>query len=95
MTWERSCILASAIGSMERLLDVSIRYAKERKQFGQQIGKFQLVATKIVDMKLRLETARRSPAERKQQREHFVTSVLGSPKLFVKGTEHELATMGR
>jgi len=58
MTWERSCILASAIGSMERLLDVSIRYAKERKQFGQQIGKFQLVATKIVDMKLRLETAR-------------------------------------
>lgn len=58
MTWERGCILASAVGSMERLLDMSIRYAKERKQFGQPIGKFQLVATKIVDMKLRLESAR-------------------------------------
>ncbi len=58
MTWERSCILASAVGSMQRLLETSIRYAKERKQFGQPIGKFQLVATKIVDMKLRLESAR-------------------------------------
>jgi L-prolyl-PCP dehydrogenase len=58
MTWERACILASAVGSMERLLEMSIRYARERKQFGQAIGKFQLVATKIVDMKLRLETAR-------------------------------------
>ena len=58
MTWERSCILASAVGAMERLLQVSIRYAKERKQFGQSIGKFQLVATKIVNMKMRLEEAR-------------------------------------
>jgi len=58
MTWERGCILASAVGTMERLLEMSIRYARERKQFGQAIGKFQLVATKIVDMKLRLETAR-------------------------------------
>jgi predicted nucleotidyltransferase/DNA-binding HxlR family transcriptional regulator len=33
--------------------------------------------------------------ERKEQRDHFVTSVLNSPRLFVKGTEHELAAMGR
>jgi alkylation response protein AidB-like acyl-CoA dehydrogenase len=58
MTWERGCILASAVGSMQRLLETCIRYAKQRKQFGQSIGKFQLVASKIVDMKLRLETAR-------------------------------------
>ena len=58
MTWERSCILASAVGSMQRLLQTCIRYSKERKQFGQSIGKFQLVATKIVDMKLRLQSAR-------------------------------------
>ena len=58
MTWERSCILASAVGSMQRLLDTSIGYARERQQFGQPIGKFQLVASKVVDMKLRLEEAR-------------------------------------
>jgi DNA-binding transcriptional ArsR family regulator len=33
--------------------------------------------------------------ERKKKRDHFVTSVLAAPKLFVKGTEHELATMGQ
>jgi alkylation response protein AidB-like acyl-CoA dehydrogenase len=58
MTWERGCILASAVGSMQRLLETSIRYANERRQFGQSIGKFQRVADKIVDMKLRVENAR-------------------------------------
>jgi len=58
MNWERGCILASAVGSMQRLLEICIRYAKERKQFGQPIGKFQLVADKIVNMKIRVETAR-------------------------------------
>ena len=58
MTWERGCILASAVGSMQRLLETCIRYARQRKQFGQSIGKFQLIASKIVDMKLRLEPAR-------------------------------------
>jgi alkylation response protein AidB-like acyl-CoA dehydrogenase len=57
MNWERACILASAVGTMQRLLETSIRYAKDRKQFGQSIGKFQLVATKVVDMKMRLDQA--------------------------------------
>jgi hypothetical protein len=43
---------------MERLLETCIAYAKERKQFGQPIGKFQLVFSKIVDMKVRLESSR-------------------------------------
>lgn len=58
MEWERGFILASAIGTMERLLETCIQYAKKRQQFGQAIGKFQLVSSKIVEMKLRLETAR-------------------------------------
>ena len=58
MTWERGCILASAVGAMQRLLEKCIRYANERKQGGQSIGKYQLVASKIVDMKLRVESAR-------------------------------------
>ena len=58
MTWERGCILASAVGSMQRLLETCIRYANERKQGGQSIGKYQLVASKIVDMKVRVESSR-------------------------------------
>lgn len=58
MTWERSCILAGGVGAMQRLLETCVRYANERKQFGQPIAKFQLVASRLVDMKLRLETSR-------------------------------------
>ena len=58
MEWERSCILGSHIGAMERQLEECIRYARERSQFGQKIGKFQSVANRIADMKVRLETAR-------------------------------------
>lgn len=58
MTWERGCILASAVGSMQRLLEACIRHAKKRRQFGQAISKFQQIGSKLVDMKLRLETAR-------------------------------------
>jgi alkylation response protein AidB-like acyl-CoA dehydrogenase len=58
MEWERSCILGSHVGAMERQLEISVRYARERHQFGQPIGKFQAVANRIADMKVRLETAR-------------------------------------
>jgi alkylation response protein AidB-like acyl-CoA dehydrogenase len=58
MEWERSSILASHIGAMERQLEECIRYARERKQFGQTIGKFQSVSNRIANMKVRLETAR-------------------------------------
>jgi alkylation response protein AidB-like acyl-CoA dehydrogenase len=58
MEWERSCILGSHVGAMERQLEACIRYSRERRQFGQAIGKFQAVANRIADMKVRLETAR-------------------------------------
>jgi hypothetical protein len=57
MRWERSLILAAAVGTMERQLERCVRFARERLQFGQPIGSFQAVSHKIVDMKLRLETA--------------------------------------
>jgi alkylation response protein AidB-like acyl-CoA dehydrogenase len=58
MDWERSFILASVVGTMQRQLENCIVYARERKQFGQPIGHFQSVSNKIVDMKVRLESAR-------------------------------------
>ncbi len=55
---ERTFILASQIGTMERQLEEAVHYAKTRRQFGQPIGKFQSVSNRIADMKLALETAR-------------------------------------
>lgn len=58
MEWERGCILASCLGVMRRQLERCVSYAQTRKQFGKPIGKFQSVANKIVDMKLRLDASR-------------------------------------
>jgi alkylation response protein AidB-like acyl-CoA dehydrogenase len=58
MEWERSCILASHVGAMQRQLETCVRYARDRRQFGQPIGKFQSVSNRIADMQVRVETAR-------------------------------------
>jgi alkylation response protein AidB-like acyl-CoA dehydrogenase len=58
MDWERTCLFATHVGTMERLLETSIEYARTRSQFGQAIGKFQAISHKIVDMKVQLEAAR-------------------------------------
>jgi alkylation response protein AidB-like acyl-CoA dehydrogenase len=58
MEWERGCILANCLGVMRRQLRDCIEHAKTRKQFGKSIGKFQSVANRLVDMKVRLDTCR-------------------------------------
>ncbi len=58
MGWERSGILASHVGAMQRQLDSCVEYARTREQFGKPIGKNQSVASMLVEMKLRLETSR-------------------------------------
>ncbi len=58
MEYERSFIFSSHVGSMARQLEQTIQFANERKQFGQAIAKFQTVSNRIVDMKIKLETAR-------------------------------------
>jgi alkylation response protein AidB-like acyl-CoA dehydrogenase len=56
--WERTCMIASAVGGMERDLEESIRYAKEREAFGKPIAKFGAIQHKLAQMRIRLENAR-------------------------------------
>jgi alkylation response protein AidB-like acyl-CoA dehydrogenase len=58
MEWERGCILASCLGVMRRSLQECLDYARVRKQFGKAIGKYQSVANRLVDMRVRLDTCR-------------------------------------
>jgi len=58
MEWERICIMAGHLGMMQRLLETSVKYAQERRQFGQPIGTFPQIASKIAEMEVRLETGR-------------------------------------
>jgi hypothetical protein len=58
MDWERACLVACHIGTMEWLMERAIEYARTRKQSGQTISKFQAVSHRIVDTKVRLEAGR-------------------------------------
>lgn len=58
MEWERALLVAAHVGTIERLLETTVAYARSRSQFGQMIGKFQAVAHKAADMKVQLEAAR-------------------------------------
>ena len=55
---ERSFLLSTNVGTLQRQLEEAIAHAQERRQFGKPIGKFQSVSNRIADMKLKLETAR-------------------------------------
>ena len=58
MRWERACIMASQVGAMRRTMEACVRYARERRQFGSPIGKFQSVADKIADMRIAVDASR-------------------------------------
>jgi alkylation response protein AidB-like acyl-CoA dehydrogenase len=48
----------TSIGIAQACLDASVRYAKERKQFGKPIAEFQLVRNMLAEMATRLEITR-------------------------------------
>jgi acyl-CoA dehydrogenase len=50
-------IAAVSLGQADRLIDMSLRYAMERKQFGQPIAQFQLVQAMLADSKVDLLTS--------------------------------------
>ncbi len=54
----RVALCAEMTGGAQRVLDLSVAHAKERKQFGKPIGSFQAVAHKCADMLVRVEGAR-------------------------------------
>ena len=49
---ERAGVASMALGMVERCLELSLRYAKERVQFGQPIGEFQLIQDKLARMEV-------------------------------------------
>lgn len=54
----RISIAALALGIAQGALDASIKYSKERKQFGKSISEFQAIQWKLADIATRIEAAR-------------------------------------
>lgn len=55
----RTMTAALAVGMQRAALDDSIRYAKERAQFGKTISEYQLIQAKIANMAVNLEASKR------------------------------------
>lgn len=58
LDYERVVLAAGPLGIMQACMDVVLPYVRERKQFGQAIGEFQLVQGKLADMYTRLASSR-------------------------------------
>jgi len=55
---ERLILAATMLGIAQRVLDDTLAYVKERKQFGRAIGSFQALQHRIADMATEVEAAR-------------------------------------
>jgi alkylation response protein AidB-like acyl-CoA dehydrogenase len=55
---ERFCVSLIYLGGAQAVLEDSVQYAKQRVQFGQPIGKFQMIKEKLADMLVAVEASR-------------------------------------
>jgi len=58
LDYERAVLAAGPLGIMQACLDLALPYLKQRRQFGQAIGDFQLMQGKLADMYVSLSAAR-------------------------------------
>jgi isovaleryl-CoA dehydrogenase len=58
LDYERVVLAAGPLGIMQACMDVVIPYVHDRKQFGQPIGRFQLMQAKLADMYATMNAAR-------------------------------------
>ena len=87
---------AHSVGLAQAILDVSLAYAKEREQFGRNIGKFQAIRFKLADMLMEIEMARLMVYKAAWQKDHgenyFATSTFA--KIFASETAKRCADKG-
>jgi isovaleryl-CoA dehydrogenase len=58
LDYERAVLAAGPLGIMQACLDVVVPYLHERTQFGQPIGRFQLMQAKLADMYVSMNAAK-------------------------------------
>ncbi|MBH8582933.1 MULTISPECIES: acyl-CoA dehydrogenase [Thermoactinomyces] len=84
---------AMAVGIAQGAYELALKYAKERKQFGQSLSKFQAIQHKLADMHMKIELARTyvyKAAWLKDQGKRF-TKEASISKLFASEVAMEVA----
>jgi isovaleryl-CoA dehydrogenase len=58
LDYERVVLAAGPLGIMQACMDVAVPYVHDRKQFGQPIGRFQMMQAKLADMYVTMNAAK-------------------------------------
>jgi short-chain 2-methylacyl-CoA dehydrogenase len=97
----RIAVAAMGVGLAQGALDEALKYAKERRAFGQQISKFQAIQIKLADLSAAIEAARmliyRAAIEKDLGRSFTLTAAqakLISGRLAVRATEEAVQIHG-
>jgi alkylation response protein AidB-like acyl-CoA dehydrogenase len=91
---ERSGVAAMALGIIERCLELCVKYAKERVQFGRPIGDYQLIQLKLAKMevaRLNVENLVFRVLESSQAGKPMTLSAASAMKLYSAGAATEVA----
>ena len=91
--WERLLMAIGSIGAMDRLIELSIDYAKEREAFGRPIAGFQAIRHKIAEMATKTAAARTLTWDtlRRFEEGEGVVREVSMAKLFTQRTLVEIA----
>lgn len=87
-------IASQALGIAQGAMDETVRYLKERKQFGRPLAKFQNMQFQLADMETRIQASRllvRSAAFKKDKKENYSADA-AMAKLFAAETAMEMTT---
>ncbi|NDW11873.1 acyl-CoA dehydrogenase [Bacteroides sp. 214] len=87
-------IAAQALGIAQGALDETVKYVKERKQFGKAIGQFQNTQFQLADLETKIQAARllvRSAAYKKDMKQDYSADA-AMAKLFAAETAMEVTT---
>ncbi|MBU2498546.1 MAG: acyl-CoA dehydrogenase family protein [Proteobacteria bacterium] len=89
-------IASQALGIAQASLDVSLKYARERRQFGQSLSKFGAIRGLLADMATSIDAARlltyRASYLRAQRQEHAKESAMA--KLYASGVAVDVSRSG-
>ncbi len=91
----RLTIGAQALGIAQGAIDASIRYMKERRQFGKSISEFQGLQFMLADMVMKTEAARQliySAAARAERGDPQLTMISAAAKAFASDTAMAVTT---
>jgi alkylation response protein AidB-like acyl-CoA dehydrogenase len=86
--------VAETVGSMDRIFEVTLQYAKDRVAFGRTIGSFQAIKHLLADLSLVLEASKAGVSaaiDAVQERQTTAGEVVSMAKAYIANAATELA----